>query len=101
VQTALRDQLARGMDPANEARAQSFGRYWLAWVSASYLSAYIENATRDGTIASDAAEVALLLDVWMLEKGVYELAYELNNRPDWLDVPAQGVQALLEAQTEP
>jgi maltose alpha-D-glucosyltransferase/alpha-amylase len=97
VQTALRDQMARGIEQANEARAQAFGRYWLAWTSSAFLSAYIEVATRNGTISSDASEVAMMLDVWMLEKAVYELAYELNNRPDWLEVPALGMKALLEA----
>ena len=50
VQTALRDQLKRGMDQANEARAQAFGRYWYAWISASYLSSYVSLATAKGTI---------------------------------------------------
>jgi maltose alpha-D-glucosyltransferase/alpha-amylase len=100
VQTALRDQLARGMEQANEARAQAFGRYWQAWVSAAYLSAYLETATRNKTVATDSNEVAILLDVWMIEKAVYELGYELNNRPDWLEVPALGLQALLESQAE-
>jgi maltose alpha-D-glucosyltransferase/alpha-amylase len=36
----------------------------------------------------------------MIEKAVYELAYELNNRPDWLAAPARGLIALLEARTE-
>ena len=95
VQTALRDQLKRGMDQANEARAQAFGRYWYAWVSAAYLSSYVSLATANGTIAKDSNEVAMMLDVWMIGKAVYELGYELNNRPDWLEVPALGLEALL------
>ena len=41
-------------------------------------------------------EVELLLDVFMLEKAVYELGYELNNRPDWLNVPLQGILEMLQ-----
>jgi maltose alpha-D-glucosyltransferase/alpha-amylase len=36
----------------------------------------------------------------MIEKAVYELAYELNNRPDWLAAPARGLVGLLESKSE-
>ena len=32
----------------------------------------------------------------MLEKAAYELRYEANNRPDWVQIPAQGILQLLE-----
>ena len=35
-----------------------------------------------------------LLDVYLLEKAVYELRYELNNRPDWVRIPLQGIRHL-------
>jgi maltose alpha-D-glucosyltransferase/alpha-amylase len=31
----------------------------------------------------------------VLEKAVYELGYELNNRPDWVRIPLQGILHLL------
>ena len=37
-----------------------------------------------------------LLSVFELEKAVYELRYELNNRPDWVGIPAAGIARLLE-----
>ena len=40
--------------------------------------------------------LGLLLSVSMLEKAVYELGYELNNRPDWLNVPLQGILEMLQ-----
>jgi maltose alpha-D-glucosyltransferase / alpha-amylase len=40
-----------------------------------------------------------LLDFYLLEKTVYELSYELNNRPDWIDIPLEGLVALLNADT--
>jgi predicted trehalose synthase len=35
------------------------------------------------------------LNLYLLEKVVYELRYELNNRPDWVSVPIQGISELL------
>ena len=38
-----------------------------------------------------------LLSIFELEKAVYELRYELNNRPDWVRIPVAGIARLLEA----
>ena len=40
-------------------------------------------------------EVARVLAVFELEKAVYELGYELNNRPDWVSVPLRGLHEML------
>ena len=40
----------------------------------------------------------MLLDLYLMEKAIYELAYELNNRPEWLRIPLRGMQSLLEAE---
>jgi predicted trehalose synthase len=36
-----------------------------------------------------------LLRFFLLDKALYELIYELNNRPDWMPIPMQGIMALL------
>jgi maltose alpha-D-glucosyltransferase/alpha-amylase len=38
----------------------------------------------------------VLLDAFCLEKAVYELGYELNNRPEWVKLPIQGILQLLQ-----
>lgn len=40
----------------------------------------------------------LFLDAFLLDKAIYEIGYELNNRPDWVKVPIQGVLQMLAAQ---
>jgi maltokinase len=41
-----------------------------------------------------------LLSVFELEKAVYELRYELNNRPDWVAIPVAGILRLLDADDQ-
>jgi maltose alpha-D-glucosyltransferase/alpha-amylase len=48
-------------------------------------------------LPTDAASLELLLDVHLIEKGLYEVVYELNNRPSWARIPLQGILDMLEA----
>jgi predicted trehalose synthase len=42
------------------------------------------------------AAISNLLSIYELEKAIYELQYELNNRPDWVAIPVAGIRRLLE-----
>jgi maltokinase len=44
------------------------------------------------------AAVANLLSIYELEKAIYELQYELDNRPDWVTIPVAGIRRLLETE---
>ncbi len=54
-------------------------------------------AAVDSTLlpAGEAA-IANLLSIFELEKAIYELQYELDNRPDWISIPVAGIRRLLE-----
>ena len=68
---------------------------WTNWVSEAYLAAYKEAAGNAGFIPADAEEFRVLLNVFTLEKALYEVNYELNNRPDWVLIPLTGILKLL------
>jgi maltose alpha-D-glucosyltransferase/alpha-amylase len=97
VHTALREREETGLEEVTSMRAREWGRFWQTWVSSIFLGAYLEEARTAGFLDADAEEIALLLDVYILEKAVYEIAYELNNRPEWVSVPLEGVLELLQA----
>ncbi len=44
------------------------------------------------------AGIANLLSIFELEKAIYELQYELDNRPEWLPIPVAGIARLLESE---
>jgi len=71
-------------------------RYWNRWVSRSFLRGYFEAAGDSAFLPKNQAERQSLLQVSLLSKCLFELAYELNNRPDWLRVPLAGITEYLE-----
>jgi maltose alpha-D-glucosyltransferase/alpha-amylase len=44
-----------------------------------------------GILPDDRLQLHTLLRAYLLEKALYELRYELNNRPDWVNIPLQGI----------
>ncbi|MGH9522607.1 MAG: putative maltokinase [Terriglobales bacterium] len=72
--------------------------FWQTWVSAAYLREYFSVAESAAFLPRDGAETAALLNVHLLEKAIYELGYELNNRPSWVRVPLSGIEQLLGAR---
>jgi maltose alpha-D-glucosyltransferase / alpha-amylase len=71
---------------------------WYRWSVAAFLGAYRSTAASGNFLPRSAALCDRLLGLFVLEKAVYELAYELNNRPDWVEVPLAGLLELLGAQ---
>ncbi|HWO94162.1 MAG TPA: putative maltokinase, partial [Dehalococcoidia bacterium] len=75
---------------------ESWARVWHTWVSATFLRAYLETAAGASFLPADSGDLVTLLDAFIMEKAVYELGYELNNRPEWVRLPLQGILQLLE-----
>ena len=74
---------------------------WEAEASRAFLDAYF-GAARGGTFSPpDRADADRVVRFFMLEKALYEIAYELANRPDWVAIPLRGVLALLDKETAP
>jgi trehalose synthase-fused probable maltokinase len=71
---------------------------WEASVRTAYLDGYLEE-TDQSLLPPGRAAVERLLAVFELEKAVYELRYELDNRPDWVKIPVAGIARLLEPET--
>jgi maltose alpha-D-glucosyltransferase/alpha-amylase len=81
--------------PEDVAALENGGRFWQRWVSAAFLRAYLAESAGAAHLPATREELRILLDAHLLEKALYEIAYELNNRPDWVRIPLRGVLELL------
>jgi len=84
--------------PASITAPESLGPwayFWQMWVSAAFLRSYFETAGRAPFLSGDPEEVAAIIEAHLLEKAVYELGYELNNRPLWMRIPLGGIAQFL------
>ncbi len=66
-------------------------QFWFACTASSYLQAYSTAVHGQRLLPRDPKDAQRLLDVCLLEKAMYELRYELNNRPDWARIPLIGL----------
>jgi predicted trehalose synthase len=79
-----------------EMRGATVPETWEADARAQFLEGYL--ATVDPSLLPPGAgAIERLLSVFELEKAVYELRYELDNRPDWVGIPVLGIQRLIDA----
>jgi maltose alpha-D-glucosyltransferase/alpha-amylase len=88
----------RGLVIPEELEAMdSWALFWQCWVCVIFLKAYMEAATGGGFLPKSREELRTLLDMYLLEKAIYEMGYELNNRPAWVRIPLRGILQLLES----
>ena len=81
--------------PEDAALLQSWAEVWYSYVAGSFLRAYLEAAAPARLVPADPRGFENLLQAFLLEKAVYEVGYEMNNRPDWLAIPMRGIFQVL------
>jgi maltose alpha-D-glucosyltransferase/alpha-amylase len=81
--------------PEDIARLEAWAEAWYVAVSGVYLNSYLFTIEDAAFVPKDRKEFEVLLRCFLLEKAVYEVGYELNNRPDWIAIPIRGIERLL------
>jgi maltose alpha-D-glucosyltransferase / alpha-amylase len=97
--SALGFQMERGAvvaDSPQRAELERWLDYWYRWVSAGFVHGYLAVAAGHRFVPDDPEHTAILLDAFLLEKAVYELGYEMNNRPQWVHIPLAGITDVLD-----
>jgi maltose alpha-D-glucosyltransferase/alpha-amylase len=76
--------------------AADWTRLWTSWVSASYLHAWRGGADAAGLVPGDLGQMAVLLEVHLMERLLIELGQALEGeRVDDVGLPLQGIEQLL------
>ena len=100
--SALFEQVDQGIiHPDRFQAVEAWCRFWHRWVSAAFLRAYLEVTAGVPALAQPAEEMEVLLDAFVLEKAVYEIGYELNNRPHRVRIPLWGVLRACGGELDP
>jgi maltose alpha-D-glucosyltransferase/alpha-amylase len=79
------------------ATLEPWARFWVHWVSVVFLRSYLERAGAAAFLPKGKEELQVMLQAYLLEKAMGELAYELTHRPDWVRLPLHGILQLLES----
>jgi maltose alpha-D-glucosyltransferase/alpha-amylase len=74
---------------------EKWAHFWYQWVAAAFFKSYLKTAGPAHFLPETEDQLNILLRSLSLEKVVYEIAYELNNRPNWVPIPLQGLLELL------
>jgi len=69
--------------------------FWYEKIRDLFMDSYLESCGDASFIPSDRKQLDELLSVYIIEKAIYEADYELNNRPDWLRIPLNGLKKIL------
>lgn len=70
---------------------------WAQITSRLFVSAWLQTTAGAAFVPQSKDELRLLLEAFLLEKALYEVAYELNNRPTWVGIPLRGIESVLRA----
>jgi maltose alpha-D-glucosyltransferase/alpha-amylase len=99
--TALFNEIESGIvHPEYIVTMQHWAQFWYLWVSATFLRSYFETSGEAPFIPKTREETRALLNAYLMDKAVYELGYELNNRPTWVRIPVWGILHLLNEQQQ-
>jgi maltose alpha-D-glucosyltransferase / alpha-amylase len=99
--TLLSPRVGGTIRPEDVAHLEPWANLWYMWVAASFVRGYRQAAEGQSFLPSDDAALVALLELATLQKVLYELTYELNNRPDWVAIPLRGLLEMLGADDIP
>jgi len=77
-----------------------YAEQWYHYMSGYFMKAYLETVQGSAFIPKDKEDLDILMTTFLLEKAIYEVNYELNNRPDWVIIPLRGIKSIMKTVKE-
>ena len=87
--------LDKELAPEERIRLMPYADHWYHYLSGFFMRAYLDAVKGSEFIPSEEEDLKVLLQTFVLEKAIYELNYELNNRPDWVIIPLRGIKQVM------
>jgi trehalose synthase-fused probable maltokinase len=72
-------------------RVQTAADRWYKLIQQTYMEKYLETFGNPHPLFKNNNEINFLMLIYLLEKAVYELGYEISYRPDWVKIPLKGI----------
>ena len=93
--TLLEELRSGALGGRDFASMEPWATMWQEWTAWAFVKGYLETAGDSPIVPKDLGELKALLDAFVLDKAIYELGYELNNRPDWVTIPLHGIEQIV------
>jgi maltose alpha-D-glucosyltransferase/alpha-amylase len=82
----------------DSAEVEFWAEQWYHYVSGFYMQSYLDTMEGKHILPDNTRDFEVLMQTFLLEKAIYELGYELNNRPDWVLIPLRGIKSIMNSQ---
>lgn len=79
---------------------EKWAELWYHYISGIFIKSYTAALGETNLLPDNREDLKTMLDTFILEKAVYELNYELNNRPDWVIIPIKGIKYIMQSKSE-
>ena len=79
----------------DSAYLEAWAEQWYHYASGFYMHTYLSKTMGSGVVPNKEEDFEILMETFLLEKAIYELGYELNNRPDWVLIPIRGIKYIM------
>ena len=82
--------------PEDKPVLEPWARFWQLWVSVAFVKDYLETARAASFLPRTRVDMQILLDFFLLGRGIFELRFQLLNRPDRAQIPLQALLHILD-----
>jgi predicted trehalose synthase len=79
---------------------EKWAHVWYRWVSAAFLKEYLAASVDAPYLPQNVDEFKILLAAYMIERALFEIEYELEQRTGWIRIPVHGILEQLEGGKE-
>jgi maltose alpha-D-glucosyltransferase/alpha-amylase len=70
---------------------------WYRQMSSVFLQSYLRTTAGAMFVPQNSGDLQIMLEAYLLDKAIYEIGYELNNRPEWVVIPIRGIKHILKS----